>query len=424
MLKVKSFLLVALFLAPTVAVSDPWDSLNDPAHLSADYRYEYESLPLSGRVTDSAMPWSDNYWESDWAGISLRWNLLTPEQLDPDLGTKIDKKAQFRYVPPTREQVRAMSRDELAQLSPAEKYDILLGRYDYPTVRAERARTNPSMDDWQGLCHGWVPASINHHEPEPKDLAGADGVVVPFGSTDIKALLSYYYGVTAYDYARGKRLLRNNGGVLEYLEQVDTLDLASWLVVPPQFVAYVDGYSVITERLYTDRTYIGFVDQLNRVSQIGRRAVKRDLFGVKGIKDPNPGAFHVVMANQLGLMNEPFIGNINKKLRNVEVWNQPIVGYSSRILRDERQDNGQRKIEVRTRLTYVSEIAQYWEPVVGTDKQRYGEMEFDYELDIQGGRIVGGKWEKRAKHPSFAWKHGKIPIQGYFSRLNELSRPR
>ncbi len=47
-----------------------------------------------------------------------------------------------------------MSLDDLKILSPAEKYDIYVGRYDYPTVQSEWKRTNPEDAHWEGLCHG------------------------------------------------------------------------------------------------------------------------------------------------------------------------------------------------------------------------------------------------------------------------------
>src|SRR5690606_30831614 len=46
---------------------------------------------------------------------------------------------------------------------------------------------------WHGICNGWSPASVNHNEPTPKTLVNPDGVRVPFGSSDITAMLSHYY---------------------------------------------------------------------------------------------------------------------------------------------------------------------------------------------------------------------------------------
>jgi hypothetical protein len=50
-----------------------------------------------------------------------------------------------------------------------------------------------------GLCHGWAPASITYAEPKPITVTNADGITIPFGSSDIKAQLTYF----AAEYAQG-----------------------------------------------------------------------------------------------------------------------------------------------------------------------------------------------------------------------------
>ena len=80
----------------------------------------------------------------------------------------------------------------LKALSPAEKYDIFMGKFSYPTVKFEWARTSASHPQWYGLCHGWAPAAIVYDEPNPVTLTGPSGVKVPFGSSDVKALLTHF----------------------------------------------------------------------------------------------------------------------------------------------------------------------------------------------------------------------------------------
>jgi hypothetical protein len=46
----------------------------------------------------------------------------------------------------------------------------------------------------KGLCHGWAPASLFYKQPNPVNLPNPDGVIVPFGSSDVKALLTYFVG--------------------------------------------------------------------------------------------------------------------------------------------------------------------------------------------------------------------------------------
>jgi hypothetical protein len=429
----------------SVASADPWNAVNHPDNMNPAYDHRFDFLPLKGGVDDAHMPWSDNYWESDWGGIAIRWKNIPEAQLDPSGTEVLDKYAQFKYNPPTLEQLKRMSRDEIAALSPAEKFDIYLGNYGYPTFKGERARTNPEMKPWEGICHGWVPAAINHPEPLPVDVVNKEGLMIPFGSSDVKGLLSFYYGVPAYDYARGNRWLLRHQTQLFYWDQVDGYDLGKWIPLASLAGVFANGYEADLDQMsdgafceqpqyaaqYGTRescllkhSVRGYVQASNKVGQVGLRPTKRELFGVKGLTDPNPGAFHIVMANQLGLMKRAFAGNINKKIKNAEIWNQPLVAYETKILEDRRGRKGG-KVEVRTVLTYVNEIAQHWEPVVGTPKQRLTKMEFDYTLDIDSfGRITGGEWENRKKHPSFIWKHDAIEIRGYFGRLNEIYRAR
>jgi hypothetical protein len=60
----------------------------------------------------------------------------------------------FHYHLYSKYELKDLTEDELMELSPAEKLDILSGRYDYPTVRSEWGRTSPNDEYWEGLCHG------------------------------------------------------------------------------------------------------------------------------------------------------------------------------------------------------------------------------------------------------------------------------
>lgn len=81
----------------------------------------------------------------------------------------------------------------MKELSPAEKYDLYMGRYDYPLKWEVDFFARGGTADWEGICHGWAGASIHHEEPNPKVVKNPDGIEIHFGSSDIKALLSYAY---------------------------------------------------------------------------------------------------------------------------------------------------------------------------------------------------------------------------------------
>jgi len=259
-----------------------------------------------------------------------------------------------------------MTPEQIAQLSPAEKFDLVRGRYDFPLTRWVLKSNNPDAPSWHGICHGWSPGSINHAEPAPVTITTQDGLVVPFGSSDVKALISYYYGVYAY----GQRQVR----------------------------------------------------------QIGRRCNGGWIFGGSKCKDDvNAGALHVILANQLGLMNEGFVGDVTI---GKEVWNQPIVGFSSKIV-DERSPSRKsapgtvREVRVQTKMNYTVEINPTWDPVVGTAKQKEKSKYFDYWLEINGqGNIVGGSYNAGSDEtPDFIWTVKPMQFTGDFSILNEIYRP-
>ncbi len=393
-------LLILLALASPTSHAERWDGNNNPANMDT-YNYQFDQMPLSGGVDAAHTPWSDNYWESDWGGISLRWSSLTRNQLDPDMHEYegIDRQALFQYVPPSLNQLKQMSREEIAKLSPAEKYDILMSRYDYPTVRSERYRVDPSIPNWQGLCHGWVAAAVNHPEPAPTDAMNAEGILIPFGSSDLKGLMTYNYGVTAYDFARGM-----DGAPSKKSSHLDVLNHPAFSTSMPS----------------SEESFMSELDAMrprprfqNVVGQVGVHRKANDV---------NPGALHVVMANQLGLMHKAFLGNINLTPHPNEIWNQPISSYQSRIDYDKRGSRGG-TVGVTTELTFVVEIAQNWEKVVGTPNQRFKTIAFSYDLDIdKHGEITGGRW-RAGIHPNFLWNHHPIPVLGYFSKLNQIYHP-
>lgn len=429
-----TLLLFAAVFGTASAHATPWNAINDPSQMNANYNYKFDQLPLKGRVSESHMPWSDNYWESDWGGISFRWNTVSEGQRDPDPSAPdMPNKANlFKYVPPTKAQVAQMSKADLMNLSPAEKYDILMGRFDYPTVQAERKRVSPKDDSWHGLCHGWVPAAINHSEPQPTELTGATGIVVPFGSADLKGLLDYYYGVTAYDYARGYRSTVRTGDTLSLIDMVDSFDVVKLIKAatlrvtnndePVDIEALKDASACTTAACLESMAADGYVDSLAVVSQLGATIEKKGKFsGVKNLQDPNPGAFYVMMTNQLALLDRAYVEEVTQKLKKGEIWNQPVVGFETTVNGTKMLAGGARKVSVTTKLIYVTESPQTWAPIMGTDKQRYDDMTFDYTVDVNSsGYVTGGDWQDKKYHPGFAWTHAKLQIRGYFSRLNEM----
>lgn len=330
-----------------------WLPVSNPARLNSNYVYNINQLPTEGHLKNHT-PWSDSYWPSKTGGISYRYQT----------GEK------FNYRLHTLAELQGMPRDQLAKLSPSEKFDLARGYYNYPLTRTVFNYNSPDDPYWWGICHGWAPAAGNHAEPKPIDFKNGDGLVIPFGSSDVKALMSYYYGIYAYN----QRVVRQLGS-----------------------------------RCETDaRT--GFLGLGGPVAEC---------------RDVNPGALHVALANQFGLMDRPLLADVT---RGKEVWNQPLLGYRSEIVaeRKPKRDSApgtQRLVRVITHMDYVNEISPNWQPVVGTRGQNVASNRYVYWLEIDpNNRIIGGEWI-HGKNPDFFWTVEPMAFTGEFALLGQIYRP-
>lgn len=305
-------------------------------------------LPLQGKVKDKTKFWSGNYWPFNRGNINVRWN--TPTQFG------------FNLDSPNVLEASLMTTEQLMGLSPTEKFDLLLGRYDYPLKEEVATRANPGAAAWEGICNGWAPATLNHNEPTPKEFTNPDGITVPFGSSDIKALLSYYYA---------------------YIHKIETNQ------------------------------------------QMGRHCAggRWQNWNQDCESNLNPGSFHIALTNNVGIRNKSFLVDID---RYEEVWNHPIVGYYSQNLGDipltgKESLGTARKLKIRTRIIYVDEATQNtWDPIMETPLQKTVNREYAYELHLDANNtIIGGEWLSNDR-PDFLWMMG--PTKNFLGLMEGLEK--
>jgi hypothetical protein len=334
-------LVLSLCSLSAVAHADnSWNAANDPSQMDGRFNYNFNALPTE--ATLATKPWSETYWATKKGSINIRWN--APGQ------------PGFNYDLNSREQVMSMSREQLAELSPTEKLDILNGNYDYPLNHEVAGVANPRATWWKGLCDGWTMSAIQFKEPQAIDAVNRDGVVVPFGASDIKGLLSYY----------------------------------------AQF------------RSGVGQVYVG-----------GQCRGLGGIFGGSACSDINPGALHVIMANQLGLRNTAFAVDRDP---GVQIWNQAAFGYKTTVMGSAQSDAAQ-GVLVHTTLYYTDELNNsQWTAANGTSAFAFDKIEMDYTLDLDSnGNIVGGKYVNGSDHPDLVWKSGgQIILQGDFAKVNSL----
>lgn len=309
-------------------IFEAWDVINQPSRFGRDFETRFDNLSKAGRL--NKIPWSDSYWASQRAGIAFRW--LAP--LSPPFGYQV-------HARPT---VTGFSAEQLSKLSPAEKLDIFMGRFDFPTVQSERRRTSPAAAAWEGLCHGWAPASLEFNEPEPVTVTGENNIKIPFGSSDIKALLSWYMA------------------------------------------------------LHNPVSAIGLGGRCNFGGTLG--------MNTPACRDSNAGAFHIVLTNMISKYKEGFIVDIARaaEVWNQPVYGFRTRELSRQRPTPGAAAGTAQEVIVETEIQYTMEIEAQWNalgqlaerPVTGSTVYRYR-----IELDRQGV-IRGGEWLQDAR-PDFIW---------------------
>jgi hypothetical protein len=346
------------------AVKEQWNAKNDPGRFNVAPA-KFEELAKEGMLPQESYPWSDDYWVTYAGGVARRWQ--TPVQ---------SPKYKAHMYPYLKKAEIIDPAADLSKLSPAEKYDILLGRYDFPLTTwqwkqvVDTAGTKDAIPGWFGICHGWAPATIMEPEPgEVVELTNPDGVKVKFYTSDINALMSLIYA--------------NFGG----------------------------GSTMLGERCNVTSNKI-VLDENGRVV-------------FTKCRDTNPGALHLVMASMLGktdpLQRKGFVADVT---RDSEVWNQAVTGYkviSSEIVpfvaetdtaAAYRAPGTASLVHVKAKMFYIGEITPHKSPrktnFAGYTKAM--DLEYTLELDAEGV-IIGGEWISKDV-PDFIWQMGTKPDTG------------
>jgi hypothetical protein len=332
------------------AEASNWRYEDGPDKISKSFNSFFEQLPLKAEISNKKIAWPANHWANIDSGIAFRWTAANSNS--------------FKYRSPSRKELKKYTEAQISELSPAEKFSIIIGDYNYQTVNLVWRETSPTEASWNGICHGVAPASIDYEEPQQVVVNNYDGIPIKFYSSDVKALLSFFYA----------RIVKPSTNML--------------------------GIRCNS----AEGTY-------NSGSQ-----------NCSGI---NPAAFHIVLANKIGIQKKPFIADIDRYL---EVWNHVAINYESYIV-DEyapaaTSANGTvKRIRVQSSVTYASAIAQSRTAVIGTEDAYYFDQPYDYYLDLDSiGRIIGGEWVGDIR-PDFIWLQRKPNLFGKWKNLLKIYKP-
>ena len=373
------------------------ETVNDPYNIfkNRDYNANFYNLALKADI--GFHPHSDDYWPSYRGGISYRWY-------------KNDDKNDvnnYSYNLLNAEVVEKMSLEELKKLSPSEKYDIYTGSYkskkgSFALTRSERKRTkvlntvktsryyDPTFKiaSWMGLCHAWAPSTLMYKAPKPVTLKGKTGIKVPFGSSDIKALLT----------------LNVHHNIVPYL--------------PPMV-----GNACKEDFKISNRETIRMLEPNISSSELDKRV--ESLF--KEVCGPvDPGAFHIVLATKLA-KKEGVIVDVDPGL---QVWNQPVFKYEAKILsaksieshkKNYKLKGVRKRVTVENTIYYIKELHPRWLANYSFDSQGRNRavkpMKLVYELDLDiRNHIVGGKWISKNKIDYVSTKYEELFKTNSYSR--------
>jgi hypothetical protein len=313
----------------------------------------------SGRTR--TQPWSGHFWPNFQGGLSARW-------MDP-LFPRADWGLAEAYA------VTTVPWDRIPHdvLSPAEKYDLATGMapdeagsltsHQWNLGRNEYSRSG-TVATWQGICHGWAPASLYLTTPvRPVYLNTPEGQVL-FSDDDIKALGSLYWANANYRTV----------------------------------------YAGVRCNARTPNT-----DPNGRV-------LDPECF------DVNPADWHLVLSHLVGARGESFIIDAENGL---QVWNKPVVDYRFEFFDvanyNRKTASFRNVIRERSRLgnlRHGNYRAAQTAFVVGVrstvtfgDGQPAGlhtpdrkVLTFVYDLELdQNYNVIGGEW-REGNHPDFLWR--------------------
>ncbi len=314
------------------------DAVNDPRQIDEDVEVRFDALPLRARL--DRIPWTDTYWPKSKGGITWRW--------------QDDESHTYRFW--TQEEAEAATPEQLARLSPAEKYDLFVGMYDFPLSQREQARNQPTEPGWSGHCHGWSPASMAYVEPQPVSVTNPDGIEIPFGSSDVKALLTLFQG------------------------------------------------DVINAQYYGELLEFG-VDPRGIGSVCGSESMRDP-----SCHDVNPGAMHVALANRIGLEG---LGVVLEVDPGYEKWNQPAYGYDATVLQSRAPSPGAseeavEELVVVNDVNWTVEIEPEWDALGDAVLHHTETRRYLYTVELDGDRgVVGGQWLLRTDDGAF-WTMGAV----------------
>lgn len=298
----------------------------------------------------AVVPWSDDYWPVYLGGLGQRY-------ADPRFPLATDWSKNHAYVQshPVRALLAAEEPLAIGRLSPAEKYDLLVGDPDatltarcWAEGRAQHEQAG-EVETWLGIGHGWAMAACSLPRPlHPVDTLAADGTPLRFYPADIKALASLLW-------ARSDLRPRSTGA----------------------------------GGINPDRFHLALVNQLG----VARRAVIVDATHDHELWNQPVHAYHYELFNPQTL----------RHANSLSAARVALADFDRDQLCRRRGPATAALVGVMMELRYVRSSVPLHVPKDShiRDAQRSVRYLYDLELDADGD-IIGGEWYTH-RHPDLLW---------------------
>lgn len=387
--------------------------------------FKHETLPAietAGLKTArlSEQPWSGDYWATAQGSLGNRYAGCMP----------YGWKEGFDYIRnhPSKVILNSGSEVWVNELSPAEKYDALVGDASETLTRMSWLKgkayfeKHGEVPGWFGICHGWAAAAYMLPRAKKSVKVVTPGnITLTFFPCEIKALASLLWAESkpvtrfiggrcntekpAFDPATGRVITLFN----PYIAADMPPDLPPDPSAPPPGTEEV---SLSTES-WNEET-----GEPN--GRTGGRPTEAGCF------DTNPGSWHLSIVNQLGVAKRSMIMDASF---DYQVWNQPLLGYtytyfnpqtlkqtdvlkdatvsraafSSDIFKKYRSPAAASFVGIIMKTTYMGENGNAQEHEDTPENDAVIDVYYYYDLELDAsGKIIGGEWYTNA-HPDFLW---------------------
>lgn len=308
--------------------------------------------------------WSGSYWPQYQGLLAVRYR-------DPEVGAMVildAKEAQFKAFQDMWIKKPRYSYADTDMLSPAEKYDLLVGdetmsltSYSW-SLGLKNGKDSGKVPVWRGICDGFAAASQKMPRPvKTVTMSSPDGQPIKFYPEDIKAIGSLSYA-------------RSQGA--------------------PIF--------------------------------LGKRCLSGALFFTDACDETNPGAFHKAIVNRVGRLKQSFVADVSP---GGEVWNYPVKSYSvsyynvftdessadfrdaletfdkkKKFSRRERRDKATAYIVgVEMKVNYADMRFPHTNSTDDVSKDKILERTYTYDLELDRNlNILGGESQSKDL-PDFVW---------------------